>query len=409
MNRHRFAREIFASALAAVDPRKAVSEAIATDGPVVEVCGERLDASAGPVYAIAIGKAAASMARGLEDAIGDRLAGGVITAPVFSEPLGYPQRWQVFAGGHPLPNEASLAAAQSAFALLDRVNAERGSVIFLVSGGGSAMIEWPISDDVSLADLRRMNEVLVASGARISEINAVRRGFSAVKGGGLARRAPNARLVTLIVSDTNSGDEATVASGPTLPPPPDAFDVIAHYHLEHELPKIVKSVKPIIAHPYHVLLDNSTALEAARAKAVQLGLKPVIRTDICEQPIQEGCDLLLASLNADCLISGGEFSCPVRGDGRGGRNLETVLRCAIGPGERSAVVLSAGTDGIDGNSPAAGAIAGESTIERARNLGLDAADFLARSDSYTFFEKLNDLIVTGPTGTNVRDLRILIR
>ncbi len=357
MNRHRFAREIFSAALAAVDPRKAVSEAVATDGSVVEVCAELLDASAGPVYAIAIGKAAASMALGLEDAIGERLAGGVISAPAFSDPLGYAGRWQVFAGGHPLPNEASLAAAQSAFALLDRVNAERGSVIFLVSGGGSAMMEWPISDDVSLADLRRANEVLVASGARISEINAVRRGFSAVKGGGLARRAPNARIVTLIVSDTNPGDEASVASGPTLPPPadaPDPFDVIAHYHLEHELPRLVKSVAPVLT-PYRVLLDNSTALEAARAKASALGLSPVIATDICEQPIQEGCDLLLARLNTDCLISGGEFSCPVRGDGRGGRNLETVLRCSLK--NRNAVILSAGSDGIDGNSPAAGAIA----------------------------------------------------
>lgn len=372
---HRFAREIFAYGLATVDPRKAVHEATTVDGPVVEVCGERLDASARPIYAVALGKAAASMALGLEDAIGDRLSAGVISAPAFSAPL---KRWQTFAGGHPLPNEASLAAAQSAFALLDRANDERAAVIFLVSGGGSAMMEWPINDAVTLADLRRANEELVSSGARISEINAVRRGFSAVKGGGLARRAPNARLVTLIVSDTNSGDEANVASGPTLP-------------------------------PYHVLLDNSTALEAARVKALELGLNPVIATDICEQPVQEGCELLLDRLDTDCLISGGEFSCPVRGDGRGGRNLETVLRCAIELRDRKAVVLSAGTDGIDGNSPAAGAIADWTTIERAHQIGLDAREFLDRSDSYSFFEKLNDLIITGPTGTNVRDLRILMR
>ena len=406
---HRFAREIFDYALAAVDPRKAVSEAVVVDGPVVEVCGERFDVSSVPLYAIAIGKAAASMAIGLEDVVGERLSGGVISGPPFSGTLRQSTRWQIFEGGHPLPNEASLAAAQSAFALLDRANGARGGVIFLVSGGGSAMIEWPASDAVTLADLRRANEVLVGSGARISEINAVRRAFSAVKGGGLARRAKNAHIVTLIVSDTNRGDEASVASGPTLfAGGPDPFDVIAHYGLE--LPQSVfrslKSVSPIFSR-YHVLLDNSTALEAAHHKSTELGLSSHIAHEICEQAVEEGVDLLLSHQNTDCLISGGEFSCPVRGDGRGGRNLETVLRCAMNL--QRGVVLSAGTDGIDGNSPAAGAIADETTIDRARQIGLDPAESLERSDSYTFFETLNDVIITGPTGTNVRDLRILIR
>ena len=150
-------------------------------------------------------------------------------------------------------------------------------------------------------------------------------------------------------------------------------------------------------------------MEAARTKAIELGYECLLRSDINEQPIQEGCDLLLAS--PSCAVSGGEFSCPVRGDGRGGRNHETALRCAISLQDQkdNVVVLSAGTDGIDGNSPAAGAIADETTIHRARNLNLDAEQYLARSDSYTFFEQLNDLVVTGPTGTNVRDLRIMLR
>ncbi len=404
--RRRCAREIFDYALASVDPRTAVREAIAVDGPTVEVCGERFDVSAVPLYAVAIGKAAASMSFGLEDAVGERLSRGVITAPAISHPL---KRWEIFEGGHPLPNEASLAAAQSVFALLDRANDERGVVIFLVSGGGSAMIEWPIDPGISLDDLRRANEMLIGCGARISEINAVRRAFSAVKGGGLARRAPNARIVTLIVSDTNPGDEASVASGPTLfTDGPNPLDVITHYRLE--LPKsilrTVKSASPIRS-PYCVLLDNSNALAAAQEKALDLGFRSLIATGICEQPIQEGCDLLLSNQTADCVISGGEFSCPVRGDGRGGRNLETVLRLALA--ERDLVMLSAGTDGIDGNSPAAGAIADQTTITRAQNLGLDPVDFLDRSDSYTFFEKLGDLIVTGSTGTNVRDLRVLLK
>jgi hydroxypyruvate reductase len=345
---------------------------------MVEVCGERFDGSSKPIFAIALGKAAAAMARGIEDSVGDKLALGVISAPAFSEPL--LRQWEIFEGGHPLPNQASLDAAEAAFNLIDWANDARGLVIFLVSGGGSAMMEWPISPSISLDDLRRVNEELIRSGARISEINEVRRAYSAVKGGKLAQRATHARIVTLIVSDTNLDDEANVASGPTLP-----------------------------TSPYRVLLGNWTALHAAHQKASELGFESSIAPDICEQPVQEGCELLLAGINenTDCLISGGEFSCPVRGDGVGGRNLETVLRCALQ--ERNVVVLSAGTDGIDGNSSAAGAIADPTTISRARNLGLDPGEFLKHSNSFTFFAELDDQIVTGPTGTNVRDLRILLK
>ncbi len=401
---------IFAHALSSVDPRQAVKNALEM---------ERLDAPR--IYAIAIGKAATSMAAGLEEALGAKLTAGVISAP---KPFDS-QRWQSFTGGHPLPNEASLSAAHAAFALLDRANDEQAMVIFLISGGGSAIMEWPIAPEISLADLQRANEILVACGARIAEVNAVRRAFSAVKGGALARRAPHAQIFTLIVSDTNPGDEASVASDPTLAPPPDApnaMDVVDRYHLESVLPQSImnaikraKDVSTEINGSYQVILDNGTAVAAACQKARELGFDCVTPEHICEQPIEEGCDLLLATLSQFdknvAVISGGEFSCPVRGDGRGGRNLETVLRCAIRLDKASehVVVLSAGTDGIDGNSPAAGAIADETTVMRARNLGLDPAGFLARSDSYSFFAQLDDLIVTGPTGTNVRDLRVLLK
>ena len=359
------------------------------------------------------------MAAGLEEALGGNLF----------------ERVLVSSGGHPLPNEASLASARAAFGLLDRGNAEEAAVIFLISGGGSAMIEWPVSDDISLADLRAANQTLVSCGASIAEINAVRRAFSAVKGGRLARRAPRAQMFTLIVSDTNHGDEASVASGPTMNPPPDAppaIDVIERYQLETRLPQsVMKAVRTTARTsqeeglapapgPHVVLLDNGSALEAVHSKALALGFTSAILHDISEQPIETGCDLLLSRLFAEptsdpfCVISGGEFSCPVRGDGRGGRNLETVLRCAIRLNESTNnghhfVILSAGTDGIDGNSPAAGAIADETTIPHARKLTLDPHDYLARSDSYSFFERLNTLIITGPTGTNVRDLRIFLR
>jgi glycerate 2-kinase len=404
---HQIARGIFDHALRAVDPRPAVKDAL-----------HSLNLTS-PIYSIAIGKAASSMALGLEDTLDGKLSAGVIVSTSQHKS----KRWQSFIGGHPLPNEASLAAAEAAFALLDRANAEAAVVIFLISGGGSAMIEWPVSNEITLADLRSANQDLVSCGARIAEINSVRRAFSAVKGGGLARRAPKAQKFTLIVSDTNPGDEASVASGPTLDAPPDApkaIEVVEHYHLDSVLPKSITKVLRSAEAPagkasgsHLVLLDNDTAIDAARSKALELGFICETRADICEQPIQDGCDLLLSTLSSQqpfCAISGGEFSCPVRGDGRGGRNLETALRCAIALDKQQnhIVVLSAGTDGIDGNSPAAGAIADETTLARARKLNLDAAEYLARSDSYTFFEQLNDLIITGPTGTNVRDLRIVL-
>jgi hydroxypyruvate reductase len=359
------------------------------------------------------------MARGLDDALGDKLSEGVIV----SNALHLSPGWLSFTGGHPLPDETSLAAARASFSLLNRANDDQATVVFLISGGGSAMIEWPIDDDISLEDLRAANQALISCGAHISEINSVRRAFSAVKGGRLARRAPNAQLFTLIVSDTNPGDEASVASGPTLNPPagaPNALDVISQYHLDKVLPEsIIKTVHRAeapspVAGSHVVVLDNRSAIEAAAHKARELGFTCVILDHICEQPIQEGCELLLASMRDAqgpfCAISGGEFSCPVRGDGRGGRNLETALRCAISLDNQNShvVILSAGTDGIDGNSIAAGAIADETTLQRARKLNLDANQYLARSDSYTFFKQLDDLIITGATGTNVRDLRIFL-
>ena len=423
---HRRAREIFDHALSSVDPRHAIERAIKVNGPGVDIGEARFDASARPIYAIAIGKAANSMALGLDDVLGSLLTAGVLTS---SAPLANLTRWQCFAGGHPLPNEASLAAARAAFELLDRANKEAATVIFLISGGGSAMIEWPVDDEITLADLQAANQILVGCGARIAEVNAVRRAFSAVKGGGLARRAPRAQIFTLIVSDTNRGDEASVASGPTFASPadaPPALEVVKQYQLESRLPQsVVKAVRAAkhstepIKGSQLLLLDNTTAIEAARNKAIELGFACEILANVCEQPIEHGCELLVSKLLAEpaaepfCALSGGEFSCPVRSDGRGGRNLETALRCAIDldkPRKSSHfVVLSGGTDGIDGNSPAAGAIADETTLSRARDLSLNAAQYLDRSDSFGFFERLNDVIVTGPTGTNVRDLRILLR
>jgi glycerate 2-kinase len=417
---HKAAREIFNAGLRAVDAREVTQTAVAS-------LASKIDRTT-PIYALCIGKAALPMAVALEETLGSQIKQGILTSTDQSLQL-QPNKWQRFAGGHPLPTEESLAAAKAAFQIVEKANAERGVVIFAVSGGGSAMIEWPANPDIDLGDLQLANGVLVSCGATISEINSVRRAFSAVKGGKLASRATNAQLVTLIISDTNPGDEASVASGPSLLPnsgSPSAREIVKKYQLDDQLPvsifrAIQQPSEPITrsgtSPSYLVLADNRTAIDAASAKAHALGFRPMVCKEISEQPIAEGCEQLLERVSSEetpvCLISGGEFSCPVRGEGRGGRNLETALRCAIqlnlSTASQHIVVLSAGTDGVDGNSPAAGAFADEATLTRARALGLVAADFLARSDSYSFFEKLGDAIVTGPTGTNVRDLRIVLK
>jgi glycerate 2-kinase len=430
------AREFFDEALHAVNAEAAVRHAVRIDGSRLSVCEASFKLSAAAqVYSIAIGKAATAMAVALEDVLRDQFSEGVIAAHAGNAGRSMlSKHWQEFEGGHPIPNKASLAAAEAAFALLDRANKERALVIFLISGGGSAMLEAPISKEITLEDLRSANQALVSCGASISEINAVRRAFSAVKGGRLATRAPNSLQVTLIVSDVPRGEEHNVASGPTLTPKagaPSATEVVASYGLRNLLPSsIMRAIErpetseppPPIGQPYFVLLDNDTALEAAATAARGRELTAEIARDISDEPIELGVEKLLTRLGElksskagtdVCLVSGGEFACPVRGEGLGGRNLETALRLAIAAEEHrdrigEFVALCAGTDGIDGNSPAAGAIVDSTTIERARRIGLDPADFFNRSDSYSFFVALGDALTTGATGTNVRDLRILL-
>ena len=463
------ARKIFDEALRAADARDAVQRALRLEGSILSVCDTTIDLSEQrPIYAIAIGKAAFAMASALDETLGKKLAAAIITTSAAEygttggrklvdarRDAGEPQSrpigtallgWQIFQGGHPEPNEESLSAARACVDLLQRASDERAIVIFLISGGGSAMIEWPISQEITLAELRSANEVLIKSGASILEINTVRRSFSAVKGGRLAAQAPNCVQVTLIVSDVPSGNERNVASGPSLAPPanaPEARTVIDQYHLRSRLPENI--LRAIDAHSadsispdnepsireYFVLLDNESALNAAAEAARALGFVVETADDIADQPIADGCAQLIIKMNeghqrshnsgasdfakAACLISGGEFACPVRGNGIGGRNLESALRLAIEYEHRKVafasadfVALCAGTDGIDGNSPAAGAIVDNTTIERARAIGLDPEDFLDRSDAYSFFVALGDVIATGPTGTNVRDIRILL-
>lgn len=438
------ARAIFFDALAAVDARRAVLDAVRVAAGGLYVFDKRF-VTCGPrakIYSVATGKAAASMASALEERLNDSLARGVASAPHGAK---LSTRWRVFEGGHPLPNADSTEAARAAFGLLDEANALSAPVVFLVSGGGSAMLELTRDARVTLEELRETNRVLVSCGAAIDEVNAVRRAISDVKGGGLSLRAPRSAQLTLVVSDVRRGRGQDVASGPTLPPPadsPDAREVVARYDLASNLPHSINrlleehaatraSVRANESPRFHqVLLDNDGACGAAAESARRRGFAVEFASDISDQPVGEGAALLVSRLlklyeregargRGVCLVSGGEFACPVRGAGAGGRSSETALRCAFEiekalsekRGEtrpRRVVALCAGTDGVDGNSPAAGALADEATLRRARERGLDAAKSLEESDAYAFFESLADAIHTGPTGTNVRDLRILL-
>jgi len=439
----RAARSIYDATLAHCDARLAVRRALDFKRRRLTIADTEFDLGAQPhaVYSIAVGKAAGAMASALDEVLGDALAGGVISAPPLRVQLS--ERWRTFEGGHPLPNEASMDAARAAIRLLQKADAERALVVFLISGGGSAMLEWPRVEIITLAELQAANRALVSCGAGIDEVNAVRRAFSSVKSGGLSARAPRAAQVSLIISDTRRDEPYNVASGPTFDFPRgetfDASEVVARYKLAPQLPasilRAVKESRPrqIVngaATPHrlhHVLLDNESALERAAEVADSLGFAFETARDISEQPVEEGAKALVSRLfdlrrraaggQRVCLISGGEFSCPVRGAGVGGRNAETVLRCAfeieaqaasLGAGTPHVVALSAGTDGVDGNSPAAGALCDETTLARARALSLDAQEFLAASDAHTFFDALGDAVNTGATGTNVRDLRVLL-
>src|SRR5882672_1400809 len=383
------AREIFDETLRAVDAGHAVRHAVRLDESQLNIGDTTIDIGSRRFYSIAIGKAAFTMARGLEQVLGDSFAAGLMSGPPLSVSREMPEwsrtRWGWREGGHPLPNQASLLAATEAFELLQLANEERAPIVFLISGGGSAMLEWPLDEDITLADLQTANQALVNCGASISEINAVRRAFSAVKGGRLAARAPDCDQITLIISDVSKGKERNVASGPTLVPPDDApaaLEVIDRYDLRAQLPETILRVVEGNPGPpecnsralrkHFVLLDNQSALEAAAQAARSRGFATEIAGDISDQPIEEGCRQLLSRLdalcgrgkaeqaseaNAVCLISGGEFACPVRGEGLGGRNLETALRLATAQSWSSSahfIALCAGTDGIDGNSPAAG-------------------------------------------------------
>lgn len=431
------ALEIFHRTLAAIDVESVVREYMRMNGDRLVIGGEEIDLRRfKSVVVIAIGKASVPMARAVENILGPRIGAGMVATNAVIG--GSPQLLPVIIGGHPLPSAGSLEAASKALEILRANDAEDTLVLFLISGGGSALLEKPIDAAITLDDLQTINRVLVGCGAVIGEMNVVRRFLSAVKGGRLAAAAPKSRQVSLYISDVNSDDLSTVSSGPALPSAVTRADfdrIVERYDLLNKFPAHVSALVAGGGLPdlpranresddrrsHHLLLDNRKALlEARRIAESDYGCVVEIAEDLVEGDVET---MMLAHIERVvalrhkhagkivCLLSGGEVICPVRGEGRGGRNQEFVLRAAIHLDQRGLsdiVALGAGTDGIDGNSPADGAIAGADTLRRAEEKGVLAEERLQDSDSFNFFNALGDAIITGPTGNNVRDLRILI-
>ena len=429
------AKRVFLGTLKAIEPDSVIKQKLRVEGETLSLCGEQIPLDQfNEVVLIGMGKASLKMGCAVENLLGPRVRRGLLVTDRRSRMI---VRSEVVVGGHPLPDANSLNAGERIVELV-RSCGDGALIIFLISGGGSALVELPVSRSVSLEDLRVTNQVLIGCGATIREINIIRKSLSRIKGGALGWLARNSKCVGLYISDVNPGDLHSIASNPLLPEEigeGDSLDVVRRFNLIDELPRSVVNViqrgalerfasecpgtgfRPVTM----LLLDNSNAVQAAAEQARQLGFQVEVDDDLIEGEYRTVADQSvdhLMNLKSSfpnervCVISGGEVSCAVRGDGIGGRNQEFVLYCAArlaGLGIREgAAVLSCGTDGIDGNSKAAGAVADAELVIKAARHAIDASIFISGNDSHSFFKKAGGLVVTGPSGNNVRDLRILM-
>ena len=432
-DRKNIAREIFRQTLASIDIPGTMERKLLLEGKRLILPDASVDLSKiSEVRVVAIGKAAHSMIAGLPCILPDGLPlRGVVSAP--TKPAVARPGLRYFVGGHPVPNVEGCQAAEAILALLQGCT-EGTLALFLISGGGSALLELPLDPTLSLEDVQAVFRALVTCGAPIDAMNTVRKHLSAVKGGRLAVAAGPAQKITIAVTDVPVGSESALASGPTLPDPTTIADVshiLEQYDLRRQFPPTLlrwldagnMPETPKASHPafrnahFLLLLGMDDLFHAAHHVVEAHGYLTCCDNSTDDWPLQKAVDSLLVQLadwqreNAGqrvAIIADGEVSSPVTGDGIGGRNSAFVLACVERIAGGNTTVLSAGTDGIDGNSPAAGAIADGQTLARARSMGMDPADFFRRSDAYTFFNRLDDAVITGPTGNNLRDLRILL-
>jgi len=423
------ARSIFLQALSDASIAKGFERHVQYERGILRIREDLYDLNShSRVLAISIGKAGHSMAEALAAQVGTTV-GGIVASPGLpdSQVCGY----RYFRGGHPMPNADSI---QAAGAILRALEAQSAStlVLFMLSGGGSSIVEKPIDDQISLEDLVATYRALVHSGAPIAEINAIRKHLSAIKGGRLAQAAHPAQQVSLLVSDVPDSTPDALASGPTMPDSTsteDCYRIAKQYDLLEQLPdstrelferhaleETPKSDDPVFHKSrWWTILSNKSAIEVASVAAERAGFMVHVDNSCDDWNYAQAADHLLAKLrelqkrfSPVCLMSGGEVTVKVVNGGVGGRNQQFALDCAEKIAGENITVLSAGTDGIDGNSPAAGAIADGKTTERAHKAGMDVRSARERFDAYPLFRSIGDAIETGPTGNNLRDLRILL-
>ncbi|MBI2682694.1 MAG: DUF4147 domain-containing protein [Acidobacteriales bacterium] len=433
------AREIFAHALRAAGVDGAFRRHVEYQRGTLRVCDDLLPVhDYARVLVIAYGKAGQSMATALVDQLGP-LAFGIIVAPE-NVLAGKPQLpgFRYFAGGHPLPNAESVRAADTILKSLASLP-ENSLVLYLVSGGGSSLVEKLADPEIGLEDLVATYRVLVHSGAPIAEINTVRKHLSAVKGGRMARAAgqgKSVQQVSILVSDVPENALDALASGPTMPDPTtteQCYEIAQRHKLVEQFPPPVRELfarraldetpkkdDPVFRHGrWWTVLSNADAMKAAAEKAESLGYHVVVDNSCDDWEYQRAADHLLGRIRGlrsqakqpVCLISGGEVTVKVsETPGAGGRNQQLALYCAAKITGENITVLSAGSDGVDGNSPAAGAVADGSALARWSALGQAStlSQALSAFNTYPVFHELGDTVVTGPTGNNIRDLRILL-
>lgn len=414
MKKH--ALQIFRAALDASDPQHAVLRHVRSDGRTLSAGRQRyrlMDTDR--VFVVGAGKAGAAMASAVERLLGRRITDGVVMVP--DGVTARVRRIRLQQARHPLPDQRGVEGA-AAIADIVRQASERDLVICVISGGASALLPAPVPG-LTLERKQSITRALLNGGATIHELNTVRKHLSAIKGGRLAALAHPARVLALILSDVIGDDLDVIGSGPTVEDRTtvdDARTVLRKYGVEDpgvlcETPKIGSRVQNLIVG------SNKLAIDAAAAKAKDLGYKPLVLSTFIDGETRDVAAMHAAiakeiiandrpAKRPVCILSGGETTCTVRGAGLGGRNQEFVLAAAIAlEGVPDVTILSGGTDGIDGPTDAAGAIADGATVARS---DLDAQAYLANNDSYHFFEPLNALLKTGPTGTNVMDVRMLL-
>lgn len=420
--------EILEYALEKVQPKFAIQRAVRIDGDALRL--DELSINLGEVkrvFVIGFGKASGQMAIELEKVLKDRISDGVVIVKRGSAQKA--RKIRIITGQHPIPTMKNVKATERLLELVDEAGA-RDVIICLISGGGSALLTLP-KQGISIEDLSRTNELLIKSGASIDEVNAVRKHLSQVKGGQLVAGAHPARLVSLIISDVVGDRLDVIASGPTAPDEStyaDAIKVLQKYGLWRRMPSSVRRIlesgqrgdlpetpkddNPIFESVYNrIILSNHVMLSAAAEKALEDGYSPHIVQDVTGESRVEALKQLEDALRLkppSCLISGGETTVKVIGSGKGGPNQEFVLACVEKVAGKRMVVAAIDSDGIDGFTDVAGAVADGNSLQRAVELGLSPTKFLEDNDAYHFFKKNKDLLLTGQTGTNVNDLRLFL-